>query len=80
MGERENVIGLLEAIMGDRGVPKNVKLSIDEALNILKKPDANNVKTAEAVSIMDEICTDPNLSVHTRTVLWDALSKLEALK
>jgi len=46
----------------------------------LQNPKANNVKIAEAVSILDEVSTDPNLSVYTRTMLWDAVSKLEALK
>lgn len=80
MEKREEVITLLDKIVNDRGVPKNVKSSIEEALGILKKPDVNGVKIAETVSILDEICTDPNLSIYTRTVLWDAVSKLEALK
>ncbi len=79
-GETDEVISLLDAIINDRGVPKNVKSSVEEAFNILQNPKANNVKIAEAVSILDEVSTDPNLSVYTRTVLWDAVSKLEALK
>ncbi len=80
MGKKEDVISLLDAIINDRGVPKNVKSSVDEALVILRNPKANNVKFAETVSILDEVTNDPNLSVYTRTVLWDAVSKLEALK
>lgn len=80
MGETEDIISLLESVLNDRGVPKNVKGSIEEALEILHKPKSDNVRIAEAVSILDEITTDPNLSVYTRTVLWDAVSKLEALK
>jgi uncharacterized protein (UPF0147 family) len=80
MGKKQEVISLLEAIINDRGVPKNVKGSVEEALRILQNPKANNVKIAETVSILDEVATDPNLSVYTRTVLWDAVSKLEALK
>ena len=80
MGKKEDVISLLDAIINDRGVPKNVKSSVEEALGILRNPKANNVKIAETVSILDEVTNDPNLSVYTRTVLWDAVSKLEALK
>jgi uncharacterized protein (UPF0147 family) len=80
MTGKEEVASLLEGILNDRGVPKNVKASVEEAFNMLKKPDAGNVKVAEAVSILDEVATDPNLSVYTRTLLWDAVSKLEALK
>jgi uncharacterized protein (UPF0147 family) len=80
MVKKEDVITLLETIMNDRGVPKNVKSSVDEALRVLKNPKANSMKIAESVSILDEVGTDPNLSVYTRTLLWDAVSKLEALK
>lgn len=80
MGKKEDVISLLDSIINDRGVPKNVKSSVEESLVILRNPKANNVKFAETVSILDEVTNDPNLSVYTRTVLWDAVSKLEALK
>ncbi|MBN1896185.1 MAG: UPF0147 family protein [Candidatus Aenigmarchaeota archaeon] len=77
---RTEVVSLLEAVVKDRGVPKNVKNSIEESLEILRKDDKNNEKISEAASILDEISNDPNLSVYSRTVLWDAISKLEALK
>ncbi|MBN2330512.1 MAG: UPF0147 family protein [Candidatus Aenigmarchaeota archaeon] len=80
MGKKEAVISLLDGVIKDRGVPKNVKSSVEEALDILRNPNANNIKIAETVSILDEVTNDPNLSVYTRTVLWDAVSKLEALK
>jgi uncharacterized protein (UPF0147 family) len=76
----ENVINLLENMMSDRGVPKNVKESVEEGLAMLRKSDAGGVQIAEAASILDEVSNDPNLSVYGRTVLWDAISKLEALK
>ena len=80
MGKKEEAATLLEAIINDRGVPKNVKSCVEEAFRMLQNPDGKKVRVAEAVSILDEIATDPNLSVFTRTVLWDAVSKLEALK
>lgn len=80
MENKEEIITILDTIINDRGVPKNVKGSVEEAITILKNPKADNVKVAETISILDEVTTDPNLSVHTRTVLWDAVSKLEALK
>ena len=76
----DEVINLLESALTDRGVPRNVKENIEEGLTTLKKPDANSVQIAEAASILDEVSNDPNLSVYGRTVLWDAISKLEALK
>ncbi len=76
----EEVISLLEGVLTDRGVPRNVKENIEEGLTTLKKPNANSVQIAEATSILDDVSNDPNLSVYGRTVLWNAISKLEALK
>ena len=80
MEARREIISLLESVLHDRGVPKNVKNSLEEAIGVLNNTKANNIKIAETVSILDEVTSDPNLSVYTRTVLWDAMSKLEALK
>ncbi len=80
VSKMDEVITLLENAMNDRGVPKNVKENIEEGLTILKKPGAEGVQIAEAASILDEVSNDPNLSVYGRTILWDAISKLEALK
>ncbi len=80
MSGSEEVVTLLENVLNDRGVPKNVKANIEEGLDILKKPEANAIRIAEAASILEEVSNDPNLSVYARTVLWDAISKLEALK
>ncbi len=74
------VVSLLERVLSDRGVPKNVKASIEESLAMLKDPKTNDVKLAEAASILEEVSGDPNLSVYARTVIWDAVSRLEALR
>ena len=74
------VVALLESVLGDRGVPKNVKANIEEGLEILRGKEVSDVKISEAASILEEVSNDPNLSVYARTVLWDAISKLEALK
>jgi uncharacterized protein (UPF0147 family) len=80
VGRMDEVIGLLDSVLNDRGVPRNVKENIEEGLAMLRKPDAGSVQVAEAASILDEVSNDPNLSVYGRTVLWDAISKLEALR
>jgi uncharacterized protein (UPF0147 family) len=80
VSKMDEVINLLESVLNDRGVPRNVKENIEEGLSMLRKPGAGSVQVAEAASILDEVSNDPNLSVYGRTVLWDAISKLEALK
>ena len=76
----KDVSDLLQNMLNDRGVPKNVKTAIEDALKILEKPKPDKVKISEAISILDEIGADPNLPIYTRTILWDVVSKLEAMK
>jgi uncharacterized protein (UPF0147 family) len=83
MPATKEIILLLENVLSDRGVPKNVKACIDESLGMLRGPaagDAKSMKIAEAASILEEVSGDPNLSAHARTVLWDVISRLEVLK
>ena len=83
MPATRDIISMLENVLNDRGVPKNVKVCIEESLGMLRGPssgDAKSMKIAEAASILEEVSGDPNLSVHARTVLWDVISRLEILK
>jgi uncharacterized protein len=80
MSGTAQVVSLLENVLGDRGVPKNVKACIEESLGMLRGPSVNSVKIAEAASVLEEVSGDPNLSAYARTVLWDVISKLEVLK
>jgi uncharacterized protein (UPF0147 family) len=80
MGKIEKAIELLEDIMNDRGVPRNVKSSIEESINSMKKEEeSENVKISTLISVLDEASNDPNISLYARTKIWDAVSKLEEL-
>jgi uncharacterized protein (UPF0147 family) len=80
MGRVEKALELLEDIMRDRGVPRNVKSSIEESINSLKKEkETDNVKISTVISVLDEASNDPNISLYARTKIWDVVSKLEEL-
>ena len=71
---------LLEDIMNDRGVPRNVKSSIEDSINSLKdENESDNVKISTFISVLDDASNDPNLSLYARTKIWDVVSKLEEL-
>ncbi len=77
----ENQIStMLEEIMGDRGVPRNIKTSLEESVDILNGKDSVEEKVASIISILDEASGDPNLSLHARTKIWNMVSVLESLK
>ena len=60
----EEVSAILKHIMENPSVPRNIRRAADESAVILK---------------LDEISNDPNIPVHARTLIWEILSKLEAI-
>jgi len=77
--EKEEIISLLEEVMNDRGVPRNIKGSLEESICILKGCGPEEEKLAHVTSILDDASTDPNVSAHTRTRIWNVVSILEGL-
>jgi len=76
----DEINDLLEDILNDRGVPRNIKASIEESIKILKGKDPDEQKIATIISILDEASNDPNLSPHARTKIWNMVSVLESIK
>lgn len=76
----KEAIELLEGILNDRGVPRNIKSSIEESMSTLNDPEeSENVKLSTVISILDDASNDPNISLYARTKMWDVVSKLEEL-
>lgn len=68
-------------IAEDTSVPRNIRRAASEAREaLLKKEDDPVVRAASARIIMEEISNDPNMPVHTRTMIWNALSILETVR
>jgi len=80
MGKIDKAIELLEDIMKDRGVPRNIKTTIEDALKAIKDDkESDSVKISTMINMLDEASNDPNVSLYARTKIWDAVSKLEEL-
>ena len=81
--EKINVINqLMDQIINDRSVPRNIKNAVSEAkqnFNDEKLGDLE-VRISAAVSILDEITNDPNMPIYTRTQIWNIVSLLESLR
>jgi uncharacterized protein (UPF0147 family) len=80
MAETDRIMEMLEDILSTRGVPRNIKASIEDSINILKGEGSREEKVANIISILDEASTDPNLSPHARTKIWNMVSTLESTK
>jgi len=75
------VADIMARMADDNSVPRNIRRAAGEAKNaLLNKDNDAMVRASSAISILDEISNDPNMPVHTRTMIWNAISVLETIK
>lgn len=68
----------LEILQEDYTVPKRIRREAEETKKtLLDEKNPLDVRIASAISILDEVASDPNVPSHARTTLWSILSKLE---
>jgi hypothetical protein len=71
-------VDILARIVGDDSVPRNIRRAADEAkTRLLDREESEAVRAAYAISILDDISNDPNMPLHTRTLIWNVASQLE---
>ena len=76
-----SLIEILSELSETRGVPRNVKAVIDDAIKTLKKKeDSVSQRVNTALMMLDEVSNDPNVPAHIRTQMWNAVSMLEGVK
>ncbi len=72
---------LLNRIVSDASVPRNIRRAAIESLNMLQdKTLSPGVRAANAISILDEVGQDPNMPIHTRTMIWNIMAILSTIK
>lgn len=77
----QDVIELLDQIESDVTVPKNIRLRIKNAMNVLEENGKKSVvKADKAIEELDFISDDYNLPTYTRTQIWHIVSLLESSK
>jgi hypothetical protein len=73
-------VDVLGRIKDDDTVPRNIRRSADNVKNILlNNKESPAVRAASSISILDEISNDPNIPLHTRTLIWNIASQLETI-
>jgi len=75
------VVALLDAIMGDRTVPRNIRKAAEDSKAVLTSNEkSEELKISTAIHLLDEITNDPNMPLYTRTQIWNVVSMLEQLR
>jgi uncharacterized protein (UPF0147 family) len=76
--ELKQVVTILEQIINDRTVPKNIRKAVEDSKTALNNDkDPLELRISTAIHILDEIINDPNMPMYTRTQIWNAVSLLE---
>lgn len=74
----EPVVRMLDEIINDRTVPKNIRAAAEQSKNDLNNEKENmELRVSTAIHILDEITNDPNMPLYARTKIWNIVSYLE---
>lgn len=74
----ERVMSILDTILEDRTVPKNIKAVIENSKTTLMSQEDNlELKVSSVVNELDSLMADPNMPIYTRTQIWNLVSLLE---
>ncbi|MBI4210764.1 MAG: UPF0147 family protein [Candidatus Diapherotrites archaeon] len=77
----ECAIELLDSIMDDTTVPRNIRKACEDAKLKMSGPEQDiSVNVSTAIYLMEDISNDINMPAHTRTEIWTIISELEAIR
>jgi uncharacterized protein len=72
---------ILQHIMEDTSVPRNIRRAAEESKDILSNENEEpTIRASTVISTLDEISNDPNIPIHARTLIWNVLSELESVR
>ncbi|MEK6976889.1 MAG: UPF0147 family protein [Candidatus Hydrothermarchaeota archaeon] len=84
MGENKKLLQIVEVlnqVIEDTSVPRNIRRSAEEARNtLLNEKEEIGVRVGSAIYILEDISNDRNLPTHARTLIWNVSSELETVK
>lgn len=80
MAEIDEIVGLIEGVIGDTSVPKNIRRAMEQAKERLLGEDELTTKVSAAIYSIESISEDVNMPPHARMQIWSILSALESLK
>ena len=76
-----DVEDLLNGMMSDRGVPRNIKRVAQKSISELQREDeTHGVLSSNVMYMVGDVSTDPNIPFHTRTTIYRIISILEKIK
>lgn len=80
MTQLDKIIELLDSLISDFSIPRNVRNAISQAKEKLQNSSEIATGIGGAICLLEEVSGDVNLPMHGRTIIWNVLSELEAIK
>ena len=82
MVKASDVVEIINGIVEDPTLPKNIKAKLEEITSELKEAQSNDLKLRadKCIHQLDDISSDVNLQPFVRTQIWSIVSMLEALE
>ena len=78
MGSIDEIQDLLQLLLQDTSISKNVRVIIDEIAEELKDEKQLPLKINSALQKVEDLSLDPNLSTYARTQIWSLTTLLES--
>jgi len=73
------VIENLSMLEKDSAIPKNVKIKVKTAMDILNNEEKHiSLRIDQSLETLSDICEDPNLQPYIKMQLWSIVSQLES--
>ena len=77
----KNVETLLQNMIKDRSVPRNIKRISQQGISMIHTGDETpGVLASNIMYLVDDLAQDPNIPFHSRTVIYRIISLLETIK
>jgi uncharacterized protein (UPF0147 family) len=75
--EIHDISSMLETLINDTSIPKNIRKALSEAKMRLDSNDEKGTKVSAAIYLIESISDDINMPAHARTQIWAIMSALE---
>jgi uncharacterized protein (UPF0147 family) len=76
----ENIKGMIDDVLKDRGIPKNIRTTIEEVKAKISSEKPTSEEFSSAIYSLDDISNNINMPAYTRTSIWEIISEMERLK
>ncbi len=78
--ELKELLDLMQLVSTDHSVPRNIRGIVEEAMQKISGRKMRIEDFSTAVYMMDDVSKDLNIPSHTRTDVWEIISRMEAIK